>query len=162
MGSGKNYAAKEDTNIPKIIQDAIEIFSSQAEEKGIYINQDIPQIVASVNTDPSKIKQILTNLIGNAVKFTEQGGVSIRLVTDPDSHAPTEIQVSDTGIGIPQEKQKSIFEAFQQIDSGSARKYGGTGLGLNICQSLCQLLGYRLLVRSELGRGSTFTVFLKK
>ena len=129
-------------------------------DKALQLVADVPTQVAPIVSDAEKLRQILINLIGNALKFTEQGSVTVRVVTDSADHRPTCLEVIDTGIGIPQEKLGVIFEAFQQAEAGTARKYGGTGLGLTISQALCQLLGYRLEVSSQLGRGSTFSVRL--
>ena len=86
--------------------------------------------------------------------------MTVRVVTAPDDAKPVRIDVVDTGIGIPREKLGMIFEAFQQADAGTARKYGGTGLGLTISQALCQLMGFHIEVSSEVGHGSTFSVLL--
>jgi CheY-like chemotaxis protein len=107
-----------------------------------------------------KLKQILINLVGNALKFTEQGSVTVRVHADPTTHRPLAVDVTDTGIGIPLDRQQAIFEAFKQADNTTTRKYGGTGLGLTISRSLCQLMGYRVEVFSEVGKGSTFRLVL--
>jgi CheY-like chemotaxis protein len=110
--------------------------------------------------DADKLKQVLINLVGNALKFTARGGITVALQVDPQSRRPRSIQVADTGIGIPPERQEAIFEAFTQADSGTARTYGGTGLGLTISRSLCQRMGWELTVASQVGQGSTFTILL--
>jgi CheY-like chemotaxis protein len=120
----------------------------------------MPEPMLPLQTDAEKLKQVIINLVGNALKFTERGSVTVRILTDPASHQPVRLEVSDTGIGIPREKLGVIFEAFQQAEAGTTRKYGGTGLGLTISQALCQLMGYRIEVSSEVGRGSTFSVVL--
>jgi CheY-like chemotaxis protein len=116
--------------------------------------------VSPLHADADKLKQIIINLIGNALKFTERGSVTVRVATNPADHRPARIDVVDTGIGIPREKLGLIFEAFQQADAGTARKYGGTGLGLTISQALCQLMNYGIEVTSEIGKGSTFSIIL--
>jgi CheY-like chemotaxis protein len=98
--------------------------------------------------------------VGNALKFTEQGSVTVRLDLAPDGRTPIAIAVIDTGIGIPTDRLEAIFEAFQQADAGTSRKYGGTGLGLTLSRSICQLMGYDLIVESELGKGSTFKIVM--
>ncbi len=130
-------------------------------DKPVQLVADVPPRVAPIVTDPDKLRQVLINLLGNALKFTEEGSVTIRLVTRSTDDVPIRIDVIDTGIGIPKDKLGVIFEAFQQAEAGTARKYGGTGLGLTISQALCQLMGYRIEVSSEPGRGSTFSVLLQ-
>ncbi len=121
---------------------------------------DVPAFVAPIETDGEKLRQVIINLIGNALKFTERGSVTVRVVTSPADHRPLRIEVADTGIGIAKEKLGMIFHAFQQADASTARRYGGTGLGLTICQALCDLMGYHIEVASELGHGSTFSIVL--
>jgi two-component system sensor histidine kinase/response regulator len=130
-------------------------------DRPVKLLAEVPATVAPIQTDADKLKQVIINLIGNALKFTEYGSVTVRVVTDPADQQPLRIEVIDTGIGIPPEKLKVIFEAFQQADASTARKYGGTGLGLTISQALCQLMGYRIAVTSTVGVGSTFSVELK-
>ena len=129
-------------------------------DRPVQLLADVPATVAPIQADADKLRQVIINLIGNALKFTERGSVTVRVVTDPANHQPVRIEVIDTGIGIPKEKLGVIFEAFQQADASTARKYGGTGLGLTISQALCQLMGCHIEVASEVGRGSTFSVIL--
>jgi signal transduction histidine kinase len=112
-------------------------------------------------TDERKLKQVLINLIGNAVKFTELGSVAVRVIVDAVTSEAVRIEVADTGIGIPPARQAAIFEAFEQADGSDARRYGGTGLGLSIAMSFSHLMGYQLSVASVVGQGSTFTVDLR-
>jgi len=134
-------------------------FESQARTKGLELSHEVlPGIPALLCGDPLRLRQVLTNLIGNALKFTEHGG--IRVSVGPQSvasdHAELRFGVADTGIGIAADKRQAIFEAFTQADSSTTRKYGGTGLGLSICRRLVELMGGRLWVDSEPDRGSTF------
>ncbi|MEW6263716.1 MAG: response regulator [Thermodesulfobacteriota bacterium] len=146
-------------------------FQHLAEEKGInldvIVSEDAPSEIVS---DRKRIEQIIRNLTSNAVKFTEQGKVTVifgRPASKTDlsrsglaSGDCLAVAVKDTGIGIAPEQQKIVFEAFQQADGGSARKYGGTGLGLSISRELARLLGGELQLESDLGKGSTFTLYL--
>jgi signal transduction histidine kinase len=126
----------------------------------VELSLNAPDRVARLRCDASKLRQILTNLISNGVKFTEHGHVLVSIVTEPNSGYPIRIDVCDTGIGIPVENQVVIFDAFRQASSVTFHKYGGSGLGLTITSALCQLLGYSLKVCSEQGRGSTFSIWL--
>jgi len=115
--------------------------------------------VKPIETDANKLKQVLINLIDNALKFTERGKISVGISVSPVDFQPTRIDVSDTGRGIPPDRLDDIFEPFLQLPS-EATQPGGTGLGLSICRSLCDLLGFRLEVQSKPGRGSTFSIVL--
>jgi len=128
-----------------------------------------PQVPSTLPTDPQRLQQILNNLLSNAFKFTEKGRVEFRATpaasgwTNPSLSAAEGVvamSVTDTGIGIPHDMQRSIFEAFAQGDGTTSRKYGGTGLGLSICRELVSLLGGEIALESEPGRGSTFTIYL--
>ena len=125
------------------------------------VRGEVPPNVRPIRTDAGKLKQVLINLIGNALKFTPRGSVTLRVVADAATGVTERIDVVDTGIGIPKDRQEAIFEAFQQVDANTSREYGGTGLGLTICRSLLELMGYRISVASELGEGSTFSVHLR-
>ncbi len=135
-------------------------FEGQLQGHEVRLTVDAPQRLAPIETDAEKLRQVLINLVGNAIKFTERGAVTIRVPVDPVTGQPLRIDVVDTGIGIAKDKQDQIFEAFRQADSSTARRFGGTGLGLTISQALCRLMGYRLEVESEEGFGSTFSVVL--
>jgi signal transduction histidine kinase len=130
-----------------------------AQNKGLQFGIELDAAApASIRTDMPRLKQVLKNLLANAFKFTKQGGVSLRIV--PAEPGRLAFSVTDTGIGIPAEKQRLIFEAFQQADGTTSRQYGGTGLGLSISRELTRLLGGELRVESEPGKGSTFTLYL--
>ncbi|MEH2136880.1 response regulator [Nostoc sp.] len=124
------------------------------------------KLPATISNDSKRLQQVLKNLLANAFKFTEKGGVKLEISMSSDGtqvdNPMIAFAVSDTGIGIPDEKQKIIFEAFQQADGTTSRKYGGTGLGLSISRELAQLLGGRIELVSQAGEGSTFTLYLPK
>ncbi|MEO6774681.1 MAG: response regulator [Kofleriaceae bacterium] len=135
------------------------VFQPVARQKQLDLQIQVSTTVESIETDPTRLTQILRNLLSNALKFTETGGVSLAI-----TEAANEVQfaVRDTGIGIVPSQQQLIFEAFRQADGASTRKFGGTGLGLSISRDLARLLGGDLVVTSDLGRGSTFTLRLPK
>jgi hypothetical protein len=134
-------------------------FRQVAEEKGLTFNVELdPELPPSIDTDDMRLRQVLRNLLSNAMKFTERGRVKLRVyraATDVVAFA-----VADTGIGIPKDKQQLIFESFQQADGSTSRKYGGTGLGLTISREIAGLLGGDLRVESTPAVGSTFTLYL--
>jgi two-component system, NarL family, sensor histidine kinase EvgS len=121
---------------------------------------EVPPGLAPIESDPIRLKQVLLNLVGNAIKFTHEGSVTVRVTADPDSRRPRTIQVRDTGIGIPADRHEAVFQAFQQADNTTERRYGGTGLGLAISRSLLEAMGHELTLESEVGTGSTFTIHL--
>jgi signal transduction histidine kinase len=113
--------------------------------------------LAPIRTDPEKLKVVLRNLIGNAVKFTPQGSITVKA---SPKRGGVEVSVTDTGVGIPPDAVAVIFEPFRQVDSSATRQYGGAGLGLHIVKRLLELLGGNIAVESEVGRGSTFRVWI--
>jgi two-component system, sensor histidine kinase len=147
----------------ELVQKVVSGFSQAAEEKGlalrIHCAEMLPRLVSG---DPAKLGQILTNLIGNAIKFTRQGDVQVEVSSCNLSREVSRLSlvVSDTGIGIPQDKLKEVFDRFTQADGSISRTFGGTGLGLAIASQLVQLMGGTITVKSQLGEGTTFTVTL--
>ena len=147
-------------------------FGAVAEQKGISFSVELaPDLPPTFATDPGRLRQVLKNLLSNAFKFTEQGEVTLRVSSPVNGWNPanehlrratavTAFEVVDTGIGITPETQRQIFEAFAQADGSTARQYGGTGLGLSISRELVRLLGGEIALASELGEGTTFTVYL--
>ena len=157
--SGKMEADLTEVDLSALVTETVMQLDGQVQERNIKLQAVTPEVVEVIETDEGKLKQVIINLVGNAIKFTQEGEVTLRLVTDEKSQ-PIAIEVSDTGIGIPEERLKAIFEAFQQADSSTSRRFGGTGLGLTISRSICLLLGYDLVVESEEGVGSTFRIVL--
>ena len=160
----KIEAGKMAINIEKVAlknftDNLLRDFKHQAEQKGLKIvcklAAGIPEFI---HTDSQRLNQILKNLLSNAVKFTEKGSVTISI--DPNTVTTLNISVTDTGIGISEDKQTAIFEAFQQAEGGTSRKYGGTGLGLSISRELAKLLEGEIKVKSNLDKGSTFSLII--
>lgn len=144
--------------LDQLVRETIATQEGQLKDKRVQLLAELHEPIAVMDADAGKLKQVLINLIGNALKFTEQGSVTVRVLVHPVTRRPQRLEVVDTGIGIPLDRQAAIFEAFQQADSGTSRKYGGTGLGLTISRALCQLMRCRLDVRSEPGKGTAFSV----
>jgi signal transduction histidine kinase len=148
-----------DFGIRECVEEAAKTLTAGAHQKGLElvcgIDAGVPDIVSG---DPVRLRQVLLNLIGNAIKFTFHGEVTIRVERQASAGntIPLHFQVIDTGIGIPKDKQKSVFEPFTQADGSSTRKYGGTGLGLTISSRLVEMMGGKIWVESEAGRGSNF------
>jgi len=141
------------------LDDTIKVLGLRAQQKGIELACHVlPEVPDSLRGDPTRIRQIVVNLVGNAIKFTAEGEVVVQVEVQEESNdeALLHFAVRDTGVGIPLEKQQTIFEAFTQADSSMTRKYGGTGLGLAISSRLVNLMGGKIWVESEIGRGSTF------
>jgi signal transduction histidine kinase len=149
---------REPLSVEKLVRETVDQFGEGAEEGNVPVMIDVAPNLRPVETDELMLKQVLINLLSNALKFTREGSVTVRVRTGERADTPIGIDVIDTGIGIPRERQGAIFEAFQQVEGGMSRLYGGAGLGLAISKSLCELMGYRLNVESEVGRGSTFSI----
>jgi signal transduction histidine kinase len=146
-------------NIVEILVSSIDEIRPLADKKNLKIDLVLDKAYLLIEIDPTKIKQVLLNLLGNAVKFTEQGTIQIRLISHPKE---IEIQVSDTGIGLSNEEIKKLFKPFSQADSSISRKYGGTGLGLAISKKIVQQHQGSIYVISQKGAGSTFVVKIPK
>ena len=170
--SGTVSVDAEEIFFANLLETMARPFRHEAENRGLNFDVQVaPDLDRSIITDSKRLQQVLKNLLSNAFKFTAQGGVRLKVFPahagwTPDhpmlSHAPSIVafEVSDTGIGIPAEKQKIIFEAFQQADAGTSRKYGGTGLGLAISRELANLLGGEIQLRSNPGRGLAPSPFI--
>ncbi len=153
-----------DFDLRNLVEDTVKMMAIQAHAKGIELVSGVaPELPGRLRGDPGRVRQVLTNLTGNAIKFTKEGEVTVRVSieseTDTDVHVRFEIK--DTGIGIPLETQARLFLPFVQADSSTSRRFGGTGLGLAICKRLAESMGGSIGVESTPGHGSTFWVILK-
>jgi two-component system, sensor histidine kinase and response regulator len=146
-----------DFDLWNTLEETLKTLALRADEKGLEllcgIASEVPEMVKG---DPLRLRQIVVNLVGNAIKFTARGEVALRVWIEAEGHPVFCFAVSDTGVGIPSEKIDQIFEPFSQADSSTTRKYGGTGLGLTISSRLVRMMGGRIWVESEPGKGSTF------
>ncbi|MBI3684399.1 MAG: response regulator [Acidobacteria bacterium] len=157
--AGKLNLESIEFSLDQVLHRTLRTLAVRAHQKQIELMYDIdPQVPDCLLGDPSRLQQILTNLAGNAIKFTDHGEVLVKVerTSDQGDGVALRFQVKDTGIGIPADKQQSIFEAFTQADGSTTRRYGGTGLGLAICSQLVRLMGGEIGVESEPGRGSIF------
>src|SRR5208337_1129376 len=157
--AGRMELDLSDFNLADCVETTLRTLALRADEKGLELLCEIaPEVPRVVCMDPTRLRQILVNLIGNAIKFTHEGEVSLKVaLQSQDGDASVlHFTVSDTGIGIPEDKQKSIFDPFSQADSSTTRKYGGTGLGLTISARFIALMGGRIWVESQPGRGTQF------
>ncbi len=149
----------------EVVEESAELVAGRIEEKGLQLSVDVgPGVPDRLTGDPTRVRQILINLMGNAVKFTETGSVAVtvsaepRSATDgaPDGDVTLRFAVTDSGIGLTEEQRAKLFQPFQQADSSTSRRFGGTGLGLTICHKLCTMMGGGIGVDSVFGEGSTF------
>jgi two-component system, sensor histidine kinase and response regulator len=161
--SGKLELESVEFDLRTVIEEAIETVSPAAHGKSLELVADVPvQHELFVRGDPLRLKQMLVNLLGNAVKFTETGEIVVRLHLHQieTERLRFSLAVSDTGIGIPEHATRRIFDSFSQVDGSTTRKFGGTGLGLAICKKICELMGGSIRVESKIGSGSVFTIDL--
>ena len=161
--AGKIIIEATEFDVFDIIDETASLYRSVVRSKSIkldvIVDETIPQYLLG---DPTRIKQILNNFLNNAIKFTENGDVQLqaRVLHRDQKFCKLILSVKDTGIGIPEQKLETIFDSFSQVDASTTRKYGGTGLGLTICKKLTELMGGRILVESETGKGSTFSIII--
>ena len=146
-------------DLPVLMNGAAATLRVRAKEKGLQLlstlSPDVPRMLIG---DQTRLRQVLTNLLGNAIKFTQQGGIeiSVTLIAEKAGSVELQFSVRDSGIGIPPESHAKIFDAFVQADGSMTRRFGGTGLGLSICSKLVRLMGGEIWLESEPGQGSTF------
>ncbi|REK08223.1 MAG: response regulator [Planctomycetota bacterium] len=161
--AGRFSVEKVDCSPVELVREIVQLMRIRAAEKGLTLSLEFcGPMPRTIHTDPTRLKQILINLVGNALKFTESGGVAVVVSLqeprqgDPSSRAKLEVAVSDTGIGMTDGQMESVFEPFAQADSSTARSYGGTGLGLAICRGLAEMLGGDVTVAKRAAGGSVF------
>jgi PAS domain S-box-containing protein len=162
--AGKLELEKLDMDLRHTVEDVVDLLAERAHSKGLELACSIaPEVVTQVRGDPLRVGQVLTNLVGNAIKFTQQGAVLIRVMSlgQTEREVTLRFEVSDTGVGISPEAQTRIFEEFSQADGSTTRKHGGSGLGLAISKQLVQMMGGDIHVESALGAGSTFWFTLR-
>jgi signal transduction histidine kinase len=159
--AGKMEVEREPVRLDELVRDTVAQLEVRTFSSDVRLVADVPVHLAEIDSDPSKLRQVLINLIGNAIKFTPAGEVCVRVVARPGSSVPARIDVIDSGIGIAPERLARIFDAFEQAERSTSRRYGGTGLGLSISRGLCRMLGYDLTVTSRVGLGSTFSIDLE-
>lgn len=161
--AGKMSLETADVHLRPLIDDVITLVSELAKKKALELTVNVaPDVPESLRGDPVRLRQILFNLVGNAIKFTEAGCVAVSVTLQPSpAHLPDSIllgwRITDTGIGMTDEQQARLFQAYSQAETSTARKYGGTGLGLMICRQLVELMGGEIAVESRAGLGTTFS-----
>ncbi len=164
--AGRMTLEKVRVEIVPLVRSVMAHLQPQAQQAGISLELESDEETAILFADPDKVRQVLINLMGNALKFTPSGGVTVRVFASGDDGSGAalveRIEVTDTGIGIPQDRLDAVFEAFEQSDSSTSRQYGGTGLGLSISRALCHAMGLTLSVRSEEGVGTSFLIGIRK
>ena len=157
--SGKLDLERVPFGLTICIEETLELFTAKAAEKNLELLYLIDsQVPDNLIGDPTRLRQILVNLVGNALKFTDEGEIFVTVASQScgDSAAALKFSVRDTGIGIPEDRQTSLFDSFTQVDTSTTRRYGGTGLGLAICKRLCEMMNGEIEVKSEPGKGSEF------
>jgi signal transduction histidine kinase len=175
ISSGQMDLDVDTFNVTKMIEEVVMTVQLMVNKNNNTLELDYDDDIGLMRADRTKVRQILFNMLGNAAKFTEQGTITLAVERQPlilnnpsprmvnNGHQPVDyiiFRVTDTGIGISPKQRERLFGAFTQGDGSTTRKYGGTGLGLTICQHFCQMLGGKITVESEFGHGSTFTVYL--
>jgi PAS domain S-box-containing protein len=158
--SGKVQVEWESVDLATILSQTVQQLEPQA-KPGVILSSQVPAGLDQIISDSARLRQIAINLLGNALKFTQDGSVTVVVDVEPGTRRPSRIRVIDTGIGIPPDRLNAIFDAFEQAERTTARQYGGTGLGLPISRALCELLGYTLTVKSQVGTGTEFVIDLR-
>jgi CheY-like chemotaxis protein/anti-sigma regulatory factor (Ser/Thr protein kinase) len=162
METGELRIQTGEMNLKRLLEDAVTVWTGQAETKRIGIEFDLEHCPSKIIADEVRLRQVIFNLMSNAIKFTDRGQVRLAAFGEEQETGGERlvIRIADSGIGIPQDRLEDIFESFRQVDGGVTRRHGGTGLGLAICRSLARAMGGDVTVASTLGAGSTFTLML--
>ena len=160
--AGKLVIESVPFDLPVLVGDVVRLLEVRATSRGVGLRIECPLVLPRLLGDPLRLRQVVVNLVDNAIKFTERGEVVVRVTADArePGRLGLRLAVLDDGLGIPADKQALIFQQFTQADSSTTRKHGGTGLGLAICRQLVSLMGGTIEIESQVGRGSTFTVAL--
>lgn len=167
IDAGKIELVQEEMSLRRCVEDVLDLHASLAQEKGLeLISSFDPEVPQTIISDPTRLRQIISNLVSNAVKFTHKGEVFLHVSLNEDiqpqgSRLAINFEIKDTGIGIPIDKIKNLFQPFSQIDTTRTREYGGTGLGLAICQRLVEVMTGEIWVRSKIDEGSSFYFFIQ-
>ena len=156
--SGRMELEWSEVDLVALVRETAAQMAGQARDRGLELNLDLPAKALPIRADAVKLKRVIISLIGNALKFTEKGKLTLRLRTEPATGAPSLLEVVDTGIGIHPDRLEKIFEGFRQSDYAISRQLGGSGLGLILSRSLLRLMGFELMADSLLGQGSTFSI----
>jgi protein-histidine pros-kinase len=158
--AGKMELQMETVSLGELLREVVKQLDAERRSSNVELDLRLPSEVRPIQADRQKLKQVLVNIVDNALKFTERGTVTLELIASVTDGRPIRIDVIDTGVGMPADRITEIFEPFRQLKPNSTHAPCGSGLGLSICQSLCELMGYQVEVRSEPGRGSTFSILL--
>jgi CheY-like chemotaxis protein/anti-sigma regulatory factor (Ser/Thr protein kinase) len=159
METGNLTIERAPVDLAAMLRDVSRMWQDQAAAKGVEFELDVSEAPPLIESDPARLRQIVFNLLSNALKFTQNGHIHVRsgVIQGADGEQVT-IEIRDTGIGIPPDKLELIFESFRQADAGTTRQFGGTGLGLAICRNIARAMGGDVTVASVPGEGSTFTL----
>jgi len=155
---GQLELALEETDVGEIVRRVVRDYRSMAAIKGLQLQLELPTEIPPLQLDARRFEQVVQHLVDNAIKFTSDGMVKVTLVSDAATHRPARLVVKDTGIGIPQEQLEEVFEPFAQGETGHDRSYDGAGLGLPLARQLCEAMGCRLEVESQVRVGSRFVI----
>ena len=158
MEQGNLAVLREKVDVAALTKRVIAQHRAAASAKVLRMVSVLPRVASAVELDPRRLEQVLGHLIDNAIKFTDQGSVRVVMVSDAATNAPSALVVADTGIGIPADRVERLFTPFEQGDNSIRRLYGGPGLGLPLARRLCHAMGCQLVVESQPGRGSRFSI----